>query len=547
MRKNFLHHLKFPFLIVTIIIGIVSCEKDFKNIGDDLLDSNLFSTGKYNALINAYNVAIPFNKSNSLDYNLLGYTENSQFGSLTASVVGQLTLPSKTPDWGNNAVIDSVVFSVPYLSHLDGTQDATNPNDPTKTIKVPNYVLDSVFTGGTNKNFMLKVYELGTYLNTYNPSNPYEYNEFFSNQTYSKVGSPLYSGLLSPNRNDTMMVINRYRYENANLSNRILYKKDTIKVGTSKPMLNLPLNKQKIKEIFQDNATTSHFISNQNFTHFFKGLYFEATNSGNGTALMYLKMGESYMTIYYTESKVTDEASTEDLNGNGIMGELNIIVATPKTFVYNMSGIKASIYDRNYTGSLAQNYLSNPNTIQGDDKLFIHGAAGADAVIRLFGNDTNNNDVPDELETLRLKNWLVNDAKLYLYIDPVNNTGKYPERLYLYRIEDGKKYQTYETIKQGNSSLGGYLVKNADDEPDYYLFRLTDYISEILKSNEDVKICDFGLKTFDPTDLNDPLVVSDTIMRKFNNQFKGVILTGKNTTVTPRDIKLEISYTEKNN
>jgi len=544
MLKKILDVLKYPIIIIMILAGIVSCEKDFKNIGEDLLDNNLFSTSSYSAQIKGHSVRISRNKTNGTAHYLLGYTENPQFGSLRASIVAQLTLPEANPVFGENAVIDSVIITIPYLSTLDGKQEVTNPLDPSKTINVPNFKLDSLWTSGIYKNFELKIYELGTYLNHLNPTNPEIANEFYSDDVFQKTGIPFYSSLVSPNPNDTMMVIKRYKYENASLSNRVVYRNDTIKLTNSKPSLKIPLDEQRIKEIFQDQASSTHFTTSDNFNHYFRGLYFEALNSGNGTAAMYLNIDETNMTIYVTETKVTNETSEQDLNGNGIAGEQNIVIPNSKSFVYNLSGLKANLFERNYNGTLAQSYLLNPNITQGDDKIFVQGAAGSDGVIHLFGDDVNGNQIPDEIETLRTKPWLINDAKLYLYVDPANSSTQYPDRLYLYNIEGAEKYQTYEILNQGNAMLGGSLVLDADKNPDYYLFHLTDYVSEILKPDTDVSITDFGIKIYDVAD--SPTVSTDTIMRKYNNNLKGVVLTGNNPSLAPRNLKFEIFYTEKN-
>jgi len=122
--------LKYPIVIIVILAGIVSCEKDFKNIGEDLLDNNLFSTGSYSAQVKGHSVRISRNKTNGTAHYLLGYTENPQFGSLRASIVAQLSLPEANPVFGDNAVIDSVIITIPYLSTLVGKQEATDPRDP---------------------------------------------------------------------------------------------------------------------------------------------------------------------------------------------------------------------------------------------------------------------------------------------------------------------------------------------------------------------------------------------------------------------------------
>ena len=57
-------------------------------------------------------------------------------------------------------------------------------------------------------------------------------------------------------------------------------------------------------------------------------------------------------------------------------------------------------------------------------------------------------------------------------------------------------------------------------------------------------IRDFGIKTFDGNDM--PLSPIDTILRKYNNNHKGVVLTGNVPITEENRIKLEIFYTEKN-
>jgi hypothetical protein len=283
----------------------------------------------------------------------------------------------------------------------------------------------------------------------------------------------------------------------------------------------------------------SYFSSIDNFKHYFRGLYFDAMDSGSGTAAMYLNLNEATMTIYYTETEIKDETADQDLDSDGIKGEIGVAVPSPKNFSYGFTGIKANLFERNHNGSVSNTYLTNPNLTNGDDKIVVHGAAGSDGILHLFGDDES------ELENLRAKKWLINDAKLYFYVDPSNTTNQYPERLYLYGIKNGVNLQTSEMMRKGKDLVGGTLVLDNDQKPDYYLFHLTDYISNIAQSSSgDYIVTDFGVKVFDSYD--SPTTSSDTIMRKYNNNFKGVILTGNIPGVQARELKLDIYYTEKN-
>ena len=548
MLKKFLRLLKYLGAVTGVLLAVISCEKDFKNVGVDIVDNNLFTTGRYDVEnITSYGVNIDKNKTNRLDSYLLGTYEDANFGTLTASVVTQLGLTNPNPDFGSNAVIDSVLLNIPLEATLDGTQEATDPNDPNETINVPNFVLDSIWNSGTDHTFNLKIFELGTYLNNLDPNDPTKINKYYSDDSFLKLGQ-LYNANIYPDRNDTIMVIKRRKYADDNLipAERVIFKYDTIVNAEKKPSIKIPFDNETFKTRFQDMSASTEFASNADFQHYFRGLFLEASNTGNGTSLLSLKLSQASFTIYYSETSFQDEDEGVDLDGNGITGETNVAVGEGKSLDFPLRNILVNLYDRDYSGFPIENYLNNPNTTQGSDKLYISGAAGSDAVIHLFGEDTNTNNIPDELEILRTHQWLINDAKLYLYVNSDNTGNPVPERLYLYKIDsNGDAYQTYDALTLGSDLLGGRLVKDSDGNPDYYLFHITNYISEVIQSDTEVPITDFGVKTFVQNDV--PLQTTDSIMREYNDNFKNIILNGNLPVAADRRIKLEIYYSEKNN
>ncbi|PID68003.1 MAG: hypothetical protein CR968_03775 [Flavobacteriia bacterium] len=533
--------------IVIILTGVVSCEKDFKNIGVDIVDNNIFSSETYQADIRGYSKNIDKNMTDGMSHYMLGYYEDNAFGSITSSIATQLGFAANmaNPDYGQNAVIDSVVVIIPYLSTLEGTITVANPDQPGLEVTVNNYEIDSMFSSN-NHEFNISVYELGTYLNNLDPNDPFTEQEYYNNQAIATTGVALYEGILKPKAKDTVMYINRSRYTDATLTEREVYKVDTIKLDADKPFMSLPLDTQTIKEKFQDEASSSHFSTVGDFQHYFRGLMLQASPSGTGNALLYLNLSEAVVNIYYTESQILDEAEDEDLDDDGVNGETEVVVAKSSVFKYPFAGKTVNLYTRDYAGSVADSYLTSPDTVSGNDKLFIQGAAGSDAIIHLFGADDNANDIPDELETLRSKNWLIDDAKLYLYIDETEALSHYPERVYLYEIEDGKNYQPYELFSQGINRLNGKLVYDDDENPDYYLFHLTDYVSKVVKPDSEQLITDFGIKAYDSRDNYNP-VTGDTIMTKYNNNFKGVVIHGNDEDAGDRRLQLEIYYTQLNN
>ena len=59
-----------------------------------------------------------------------------------------------------------------------------------------------------------------------------------------------------------------------------------------------------------------------------------------------------------------------------------------------------------------------PSPSISNEQIKIQGTAGSEGSITLFGAaDTDGNGVPDQLDELRLKNILVNNALLTIYVD----------------------------------------------------------------------------------------------------------------------------------
>ncbi len=540
MLKKFVFKTKFLALAAGILLGIVSCEKDLKDMGVNLVDNAVFTTGKFTPAVVSYVRNIDRNKTNAMPDYLLGTYRDNQFGKIEASVVGQLSLPEENPDFGTNAVIDSVLFDIPIPAHVKKASGAKS---------LPEFELDSVWTKG-NATFQLDVYELGTFLNTWNPEDPATAMAYFSDDNFIKKNpaTPLFSGLVSPSPTDTLTIIKRYKYPNyPDLSEKVLYKTDSIKKSVLAPSLKLTFDNATIKALFQDVAAGADFASNGNFQHYFRGLYFDVHESTQAdAALMILKMTAANMTIYYSYDEIKDEAENEDLDGNGVNGESDVHVRKPKSLVFPMNGIKANLYNRDYSGSELETILATTDINQGSERLYVQGAAGSHAVIKLFGEDADNNGVPDELEMIRQNNWLINDAKLSLYIDKEHTPSWVPERLYLYNIGAEENTQIADAMPQAMVNIGGELKRDADNQPEKYVFSLREYMTALLHPDSETPLYDLGLKVFDQHDIPHNTTLYDTILRKYDANPKGVVLKGNLPLTDEQRVQLEIFYSKAN-
>ncbi|MGB5463238.1 MAG: DUF4270 family protein, partial [Aureibaculum sp.] len=286
---------------------------------------------------------------------------------------------------------------------------------------------------------------------------------------------------------------------------------------------------------FINQQNSSAFESSESFIDYFRWIIIEA--DGLEGSLMTLPMTNASISIYYTHDILTDENGT-DLNGDGDTVDLQVPVRTKQTKSFPLSGKKTSQYIRDYSNSQIESRILNPDMNNGDGKLFIQGAAGSNAIIELFKGISAN-----QLNEIRSKNWLINEARLTLYLDE-SSSNNVPEQLYLYNYNYNS--QILDVLTEGiQNGIGGILTRDDDNNPDYYKFNITDYISEVLKINDSKTPSLLGLKVFHSSDI--PLAVSDTILKDYSWIAKGVVLKGNNLPLTDeKRLKLEIFYTINN-
>lgn len=513
MTTKVVRTIKHLGILSLVLFTIISCEKEIENVGVSLVDNNNFSNDNFISEVITTNENVDRIPSNSLTQYLLGVYTDDEFGKLKASIVSQITPPRLSTlykdGYGDNAKIDSVILNIPYQATR---QDEDYSNG------APKFVIDSVF-GNEDVEFKLSVYELKTYLNTLNPSDPSKSMVYYSDKEFQKGDTPFYSANFKVNPNDTVSYIKRYLDDEVTV-----YDTDTIKATNTIPSINLPLDETLIKQIFVDKAGDSEFLTLDNFTRYFRGFYIEAIEDGSDKAhLISLNMTGAKMTIYY--SKTQDEDDDTDLNGNGTNGELG--VRTKHSYNFLLSTLKSNILRRDY---------SNSNFQQGNnERLYIQGAAGSVSTIELFSNE--------DLTELRANNWLVNDANLTLYVDQNASTSEIPEQLYIYNFDENE--QITDVFTEGTLAIGGSLERDEDGKPYKYEFKITDFISEVLKSDEPIDLVKLGIKVYSVSDA--PTSTTDVLVDNYGYNPQGVVLYNESQSEGDKRVKLELSYTKVNN
>ncbi len=509
MTTKVVSAIKYIGLCAIVFLSIMSCEKEIESIGVNLVDNNNFSNSKLISEVVTENISVDRVISNNVQQYLLGVYSDQEFGKIKASIVTQLSLPAVGDDYdfGTNAIIDSAIVYIPYqVTKEDNESDGK-----------PKFSIDSVI-GNKDVEFQLSVYELKTFLNTLDPEDPSKNATYYSDKEFQKSETPLYSGNFKINPSDTVSYIKRY------MADGTKYDTDTIKQADLRPSIMLPLNEELIQQIFIDNANGTEFASTDAFQHYFRGLIIEAEELADDKShIVSLSMANAKMTIYYSNDE--DEGESQDLNGNGTNGEQGVRVK--HDFVFSLGSIKSNALVRDNT-----EYHQS-----GDDRLYVQGAAGSNITIDLL--------VTENIEELQNNNWLITNASLTFYVDQGASSNIAPEQLFIYNYDEN--VQIKDMISEA-ATVGGKLERDEDGNPYKYEFKITDYISELLKSDEPLDLVKLGVKVYNPFD--NPFISRDGINNKvsdFNWNPKGVVLFGHDISAGDKRVKLEISYSEVNN
>ena len=564
--------LKLLFL-VSIVTFFASCDKDFNEIGSDVIGNDHFGLIRDESKsVIAYNEATGSVETSNLTINALGYYNNPFFGKTRASVVTQVVLDTVNQTIGTNPIVTKVELSLPYFSHLVAT-DATTGNHT--------YELDSVHgfvTANDKKVFnkiKLSVYESNYYLRDYDAS-----LGFLSSQTYYSGATSDFDVVKNPNRlNDDT---------NASQNDEFLYSADEIKtyktvdgvevVDTrSVPGMRLKLRNQFFQDKLFGVGASGKFINNNVFKEYFRGIYLKADNSATSSelgslALLNIRLGKIIVTYNVTVTSSTGIVSTKE-----------------RKFGISLSGGSVNLLENDYNTQYTSGVTSNSNTTTGAYNLYPKGGDGSMTIIKLFGDqdvkrvDANGllytytdpstglvlgNGVSDELDELRNpvdgQKLLVNEANLTFYVDKTKMTGaSEPNRIYLYDLNNHRPIIDYymdnsvaSNAKFNKNIHGGILEKetvNANQTK--YKIRLTNHLRNLISK--------------DSTNVRLGLVVTESIANSLNSKLKtptfgsinriptasvmnplGTVLFGNNIpSVDPnyaKRLKLEIYYTKPN-
>ena len=580
-----------PILLGLIAIIFAACDKDFNELGTDIVGDDHYGFEKYtDATVKAYNQKLGPIASNNLPINPLGFYSNPAFGTTQANFVTQVELSTLNPTFNNTdatlyvalPVIDSVIVDVPYFKTLK-TANTDDTND---------YVLDSIYgesVGSATSKFKLSVYQSNYYLRDLDPAQSLAEQQLFYTDQNNLIDN-----------NKIPVLLNDKVYSDEHENNQFYFDKKEHKLTTyesdgttpiytrSAPSMRLHLR----TDVFYDkilNAPSGQLASNALFKNYFRGIYFKVENGNPGNmAMLNFKAGK--ITIYYKEDKITPENPAT----TAIEYKLERV---SKTFPLNFSGNTISLLQNSNENV---DYLNAANSSQEASRLYLKGGEGAMAVIDLFGstdlkgyilNDNYNENLPisttnpkyiltgpngisDEIDEIKFNGWLINEANLTFYVDksamsnflPATPESQpvEPNRVFLYDLTNKKVLIDYTFDFTSNGiypKLSKFIhdgivqTENVGDgrgnRAKKYRVRITNYVRNLIKNDStNVRLAlsvtesinNIGLSKLRTPNSNFSSVPTMSVLSPL-----GTILYGTNPVVPDgKKLKLEIYYTKPN-
>ncbi len=535
MKKIF-KALKLTGIPMLFVIVFISCDKDYNTIGSDIIGNKNFITANATFSATSYNKKLNPVRTNGLPSNLLGVNNDPVYGSTIANIVTQV-LPTSYPDsFGENAIVDSVILSIPYYNKVA----ADSPDENGNTV----YSISDSLYG--DKPIKLSVNQSNYFLRTFDPDSEFDAPQYY----YSNANTTINFD----NHIEALIYENESFFPSSSDIVLTKFNEDTQEYEETErlsPRLRDTLSTAFWTTLILDKAGQPEISNSNNFLNYFRGVYFKAETITPDGNMILLNLGASgaNITMYYS-------FDSEVLEDERDIGEYQML----------FSGVRLNTFDNNYDIT-----LTDGDEVLGDKELYLKGGEGSMAIIDLFGNIDNDgiddgDGISDELEDFQNKKdkWLINEANLIFYEDeamysPNEDFHKY-DRVYIYDLKNNIPLVDYffdPTANDANpfNSNIFHLGQRFVDENGAARFkiRITEHIKRIL--NQDSTNTKLGLvistnvnsiqnlKVFDSDDEPVTLVPSGAVLSP-----KGTILLGSNPNV-PEDkrVQLEIFYTEPEN
>ena len=495
----------------TIVTLFSACSSnDFNEIDGGLLKNPNFDTNVFTATIQVSQVKESAVQTNGLGGYLLGQYSQVPFGTKSATIVAQVTLPAVNPTFGSktqasensenkseNETVTEAYLYIPFFNPNSSNSNASYSQNV-------EYTLDSIY-GNRDASFQVNVRELNYFLSDIDTD--LNAKIYYSNDTNitSNLGASIVSNTTST-YTISNKAITRYQFDNPQTSEDESKKVQDVLA----PGLRIPLSTNFFQTKIINKEGSSELANANEFKKYFKGISVSTSNFSKDL-MMLLNMANAKIEIVYSYETSGTNSTTTETRKNRYELSLNGITVN----LFNNSG-------ENLTDS---------------SKIYLSGALGQTASITISDTDIAN---------IKSQKLMVTDASLLLYVDNSVSYTKEPERLFIYNTQTGAvlvDYQ-YDPTSNADSSTYSYLyhlgkLQKENGKGAFYQLRITNHILNLV--NEIGTNVPLGIVIAS----NVKNTNSGAYLRDTNT--KGKILSS--AVVTPlgtviKDVKLRISYTQ---
>lgn len=497
------------FATIVTLFGACS-SNDFNEIDGGLLKNPNFDTNVFTATIQVSQIKESAVQTNGLGGYLLGQYSQVPFGTKSATIVAQVTLPAVNPTFGTktqasensenkseNETVTEAYLYIPFFNPNSSNSNASYSQNG-------EYTLDSIY-GNRDASFQVNVRELNYFLSDIDTD--LNAKIYYSNDTNitSNLGASIVSNTTST-YTISNKAITRYQFDNPQTSEDESKKVQDVLA----PGLRIPLSTNFFQTKIINKEGSSELANANEFKKYFKGISVSASNFSKDL-MMLLNMANAKIEIVYSYETSGTNSTTTETRKNRYELSLNGITVN----LFNNSG-------ENLTDS---------------SKIYLSGALGQTASITISNTDIAN---------IKSQKLMVTDASLLLYVDNSVSYTKEPERLFIYNTQTGAvlvDYQ-YDPTSNADSSTYSYLyhlgkLQKENGKGAFYRLRITNHILNLV--NEVGTNVPLGIVVAS----NVKNTNSGAYLRDTNT--KGKILSS--AVVTPlgtviKDVKLRISYTQ---
>jgi hypothetical protein len=536
---------------LSLIFIIQACDNEFSEIGTGIVGTPGFEIKNGSYPVKTYNKKMTPFKSDGLAENLLGYYYDPLFGGSKVDFVGQLAPRTFAPDFGDATALDSVVLTIPYTSTTEIGETATT------------YALDYLYGSDPIK---LSIYKNNYYLRAFDPNADLDSPQnYYSNGTLAQgetIGASDLEGQLIYHDNDYFpSAVSIDLWEDNEET-------DVFEVAsTLQPSLRVHLfsptgeNSNPLATFWDDLIFSKEeddvLSSSSNFYEYFRGLYFKAesiTPTGGNLMQMDFSSSDANVTIYYSYEEtinVDEQTSTIILQGE---------------YEMNFTGNRVNIFDNTFNSSVTNIIDDTTTDAEGDDYLYLKGGEGSMAIVELFADEAGNSE-EDQLNEFRevdnnglvTVKRLINEAYLEFYIDETQPNTDYPNRVYLYDLDNNLPMADFfldQTVNTTSSDSKFTHLVPLDTEQKKYKIRLTEHLNNIIiNDSTNVKLGlvvssnvgaanPRGFQTGIDVGIGSDITTIEGVPTGTVLSPKSVVLHGNNSPNAAKRVKLNIYYTE---